>query len=293
MNYQIENEQLIITASSRGAELISIISKKSGTEYLWQGKSERWEGKSPVLFPIIASVENDQYRVGDNVYHLGLHGFAMHKNFRFVRKKHDSLGFSLDFDEDTIKVYPFKFTLEVTYVLKDNSIQTIYTVTNVDDKPIWFCMGGHPTFACPLDENLNFTDYHLKFEQKETAPRHLMTGPLMNGKTEPFLDNQDEIPLSKSLFKENAVILKNLKSKWIDLLSSKDSKQVRLSIDGFPHLGIFSYAESEEDKYICVEPWHGIPGVKGKEKDFRLKEGIIELQPNRAYTMDFSITIFD
>jgi galactose mutarotase-like enzyme len=291
MNFHLENDQLIVTACSKGAELISIVSKKSGTEYLWQGKSERWEGKSPVLFPIIASVENDQYCVGDNMYHLGLHGFAMHKEFRLTEKEQGSLRFSLDFDEDTLKVYPYKFTLDVAYVLKDNSIQTIYAVTNVDDKPIWFCLGGHPTFACPLDKNLDFTDYHLKFEQKETAPRHLMTGPLMNGETEPFLDNQDEIPLNKDLFRENAIILKDLRSKWIDLRSSKDSKQVRLSIEGFPHLGIFSYAESEKDKYICVEPWHGIPGVKGKEKEMKDKEGVICLRQLNSFTAGFGIQI--
>ncbi len=293
MEFTIENKWIKATAVTRGAELISIVSKDSGTEFLWQGKSERWEGKSPVLFPIIASVENDRYMIEEQIFRLGLHGFAMHREFELVSKEPDSLIFSLHYDDDTLGVYPYKFILRVSYILHEKEIKTTYSVKNLDDKNIWFCIGGHPTFACPLDERLDFTDYFLKFEQKETTPRHLMTGPLMNGETEDFLQEQDVIPLKKELFKENAVILKNLRSKWIDLRSHKDPKTVRLSIEGYPHLGIFSFAESEEDKYICIEPWHGIPGVKGKEMDFRDKEGIIQLDPGSSYSMDFTISIFE
>jgi galactose mutarotase-like enzyme len=289
----IANSELEISISSVGAELISIKSLKTGIEYLWQGKSERWEGKSPVLFPIIASVENDQYRVGDQVYQLGLHGFAMYKEFKLVEKKENEVTLQLMSDQSTLEVYPYRFVLKVTYQLIDKQVKTMYTVKNPGDKSIWFCLGGHPTFACPLESHLKFTDYYIRFQKKETAKRHLMTGPLMNGKTEEFLVQQNILPLDKELFRENAIILKHLDSDYVELLSEKGNAGLKLSIKGFPHLGIFSFAESEEDKYICIEPWQGIPGVQGREKTLQDKEGIIELEAENSYSKSFTIEITD
>jgi galactose mutarotase-like enzyme len=293
MKKSIENEYLKITVSSKGAELISIRSKSTGLEYLWQGKSERWEGKSPVLFPIIASLENNRYQVGKDTYQLPIHGFAMHKKFQFMSEEKNALTFQLSNDHSTYKVYPYKFLLTVTYILDANTIQTIYKVNNIDDKPIWFCIGGHPTFACPIEQHLAFTDYYLEFDKKEMADRHLMTGALMNGQTEPFLQQERSIPLKKDLFSENAIILKNLKSKNVTLHSDKGICSVRLSIAGFPHLGIFSYANSAEDKYICLEPWHGIPGIKGKEKYLQDKEGIIKVKEGKEFVTSFTIEVME
>lgn len=289
----INNSKIKITVSTLGAELISIKSVKSGREYLWHGKSERWEGKSPVLFPIIASVENDRYQVDNKTYHLGLHGFAMQKTFQLTEQNDDSVTYQLKYDSSTLEVYPYKFLLEVTYRIISNTVETRYTVKSLDEKPIWFCLGGHPTFACPLEPELQFTDYFIQFEKKETADRHLMTGPLMNGKTEKFLEQQDKIPLNRALFKENAIILKNLASDYVELHSTKGDSGVKLSIKGFPHLGIFSYAESEADKYICIEPWQGIPGVQGREQTLQDKEGVIKLDTNNNYSKSFTIEIFD
>ncbi len=290
---KISNSEIEINVSPTGAELISIKSVKNGNEYLWQGKSERWEGKSPVLFPIIASVENNQYQVDNTTYHLGLHGFAMHKKFRLIEQKKDAVIYQLQYDSSTLKAYPYKFSLEVSYQITNSVVETKYTVKNQDEKPIWFCLGGHPTFACPLESNLQFTDYFIQFQEKETAERHLMTGPLMNGKTEKFLVQQDKLPLNRELFRENAIILKNLDSDYVELRSTKGSAGVKLSIKGFPHLGIFSYAESEEDKYICIEPWQGIPGVQGREQTLQDKEGIVKLDIKESYIKQFTIEIYE
>lgn len=293
MRKSIGNEFLQITVTSKGAELTSIFSQRTGIEYLWQGKSERWEGKSPVLFPIIASLENNKYQVGNEIYQMGIHGFAMHKKFQFISEEQNSLTFQLAHDFSTIKAYPYRFLLTVVYILDGNTVHTVYKVNNLDDKTIWFCIGGHPTFACPIEQHLSFTDYYLKFDKKEKANRHLMTGALMNGQTEPFLQNETRIPLHKDLFKENAIILKNLMSDNVTLQSDKGICSVRLSISGFPHVGIFSYADSKEDKYICVEPWHGIPGVMGKEKYLQDKEGILMIDKGDEFLTSFSIEILE
>ena len=47
MEYILENEQLKVTVSDAGAEIRSIVGKKTGTEYLWQGDPTYWAGRAP------------------------------------------------------------------------------------------------------------------------------------------------------------------------------------------------------------------------------------------------------
>ena len=42
MTVQIENEFLIATFAEEGAELVSLQSKETGIEYIWQGNPEFW-----------------------------------------------------------------------------------------------------------------------------------------------------------------------------------------------------------------------------------------------------------
>ena len=49
MTVQIENEFLIATFAEEGAELVSLQSKETGIEYIWQGNPEFWARHAPVL----------------------------------------------------------------------------------------------------------------------------------------------------------------------------------------------------------------------------------------------------
>ena len=49
MTVQIENEFLIATFAEEGAELVSLQSKETGIEYIWQGNPEFYR-HAPVLF---------------------------------------------------------------------------------------------------------------------------------------------------------------------------------------------------------------------------------------------------
>ena len=50
MTVQIENEFLIATFAEEGAELVSLQSKETGIEYIWQGNLNFGIRHAPVLF---------------------------------------------------------------------------------------------------------------------------------------------------------------------------------------------------------------------------------------------------
>ena len=56
MLHTIENEKLICTIESIGAEIRSLKNKASGKEYIWQIDKSIWGSSSPVLFPAIGKI---------------------------------------------------------------------------------------------------------------------------------------------------------------------------------------------------------------------------------------------
>ena len=52
MIYTIENDKIKASFSDVGAELVSLINKADGEEYLWQGDAAYWTGHAYNLFPI-------------------------------------------------------------------------------------------------------------------------------------------------------------------------------------------------------------------------------------------------
>lgn len=117
MLYTLENEKFKIIANNHGAELSSISSKEDGTEYLWNGNKKYWGYHAPVLFPIVGKVKDGIYRVDGKEYNLPQHGLARVSEFELIEKSENKLVFELLYSEETLKIYPYKFSLKITYSL--------------------------------------------------------------------------------------------------------------------------------------------------------------------------------
>ena len=130
---ELKNDLLSILVSERGAELQSI-KDASGKEYLWQADPNFWPRHSPILFPIVCSVNNDTYRVDGKEYHLPRHGFARDTDFKLIAQSDRKVTFALESDEETKKVYPYDFTLSISYVLDENKVGVIWHVLNTDNR---------------------------------------------------------------------------------------------------------------------------------------------------------------
>jgi galactose mutarotase-like enzyme len=74
--YQLSNDLLAVTIAAKGAELQSIFNTQTQLEYMWSGDAVFWGKKSPVLFPIVGGLKNNNYDYKGNSYSLPRHGFA-------------------------------------------------------------------------------------------------------------------------------------------------------------------------------------------------------------------------
>ena len=84
MTNYIDNGIIKVGVKSFGATLTSIVSKKSGYEFLWQGDPTVWNGQSPILFPIIGKLLNDECIINGKTYSIIRHGLARHREFEPV-----------------------------------------------------------------------------------------------------------------------------------------------------------------------------------------------------------------
>ncbi|MDN5342001.1 MAG: hypothetical protein PWP28_876 [Oceanotoga sp.] len=286
----ISNENLKIVVDSSGAQLISI-KNSSNIEFLWTADKKYWGRHAPILFPIVGKVKNNEYTVNGRVFELGQHGFARDLEFDLKESSTSKLTYSLKYDENTLKKYPYKFELIITYEIIEDSLFINYEVINLDDKRIYFSIGAHPGFKCPILENESFEDYYLEFENNETINRECLNTELglFSRKSIPYLKNEKIIKLNHELFNEDALIFKNLKSSKISLRNNKNEYSLTVDFKGFPFLGIWS--QKGESPFICIEPWYGHADFEDFDGDFSDKEDSLYLDINKKFNCTYSIKL--
>ncbi|MCB2360270.1 aldose 1-epimerase family protein [Clostridium estertheticum] len=292
MIYSLENLIIKITASTQGAELHSITGKKEGTQYLWNGDSKYWKYHSPILFPIVGNLVGSKYRIDENIYELPSHGFGRISDFKFVSQTSDSITFELKYSENTMKIYPYKFSLFVNYKIEENVVKVTYNVKNLDNKDITFSIGAHPAFMCPIEKNEKIEDYYLEFNEKETSDRMEITKEgYFSHKKKEALNDTDIMILSKELFKDDALVFDDLKSDKITIKSKNHEKSVSVEFKGFPYMGI--WAPKGGAPFLCIEPWFGHADYEDFTGEFKEKEGSVLLTSGQEFKYSYKISIIE
>jgi len=289
MLYTIRNNVLEVSVDTLGAELARIRSIADDVEYLWKADPAYWARRAPILFPIVGKLAGGILRLGGREYPLPQHGFARDEEFEHAGTGVDSLAFRLRDRPELFGRYPFHFELLVRYQLSDASITVTYEVRNPHSTALWFSIGAHPGFACPIIPGQNFDNYVLEFDEAENCPRYLIKDGLIRTEPEPFLNNECLIHLDHHLFDNDAIVLKNVKSDGLTLKSAETEKFVRVEFPGWPYLGIWS--KPGDAPFVCIEPWFGIADGEGFQGDLTEKEGILRLEPEGEFRCDHRIVI--
>ena len=290
MNTKISNQILEVEIASKGAELQSIINKETGLEYLWNADHAFWSKKSPVLFPIVGGLKNNTYNYNNKSYQLSRHGFARDSFFEITTQTENSVTYTLNSSEATLKNYPFDFSFAVIYTIEENKLICTYTVKNTGNETMFFSCGAHPAFKVPLTGNTDFTDWHLQFSATENAGIWPLSAEgLILKETIPCLNNTNQLELSKPLFYKDALVFKNLQSTTIAIISSKSKHGLTMQFDGFPFYGIWSCKDAD---FVCLEPWCGIADSIDTSGELQEKEGIQNLTPQAIWERSWSVVLF-
>jgi len=287
---QISNNILKLNIESKGAEITSL--QKDGKEYMWQGEPTVWGKHSPILFPIVGKLINDQYTHNDKTYHLNQHGFARDCTFVLESKEESSVCFLLQSSEDTKAMYPFDFELRVTHFLKENRLKTKYEVHNTSNETMYFSIGGHPAFCCPIEKEHQRQEYTLRMDDAiDTSSKVLVDGKISSTKEKDVLIDRQYIPLQKDTFQEDAIIFDPNPFRKATLVHIPTEKEyLAVHFQGFPSLGLWS--KNEDAAFVCIEPWYGTADYEGHEGELRTKKGILSLEKGANFSCQYAVAIF-
>ncbi|MEO8239883.1 MAG: aldose 1-epimerase family protein [Flavobacterium sp.] len=282
MHTSISNKTLSASIKHAGAELFSLLDNEN-KEYIWSGNPEFWPKHSPILFPIVGSLKNNTYTFNGKDYQLSRHGFARDMEFQLIEKTESSATFSLEYNEETLQKYPFKFELQIIYQLEDNNLHIGYKVINKEKNQIPFSIGGHPAFALPKE----FDNYSIQFEKEEDLSYSLLENELISNKTEILETCKNIVKLNYKLFENDALIFKTLQSNSLTILENS-KPYIKVDFEDFPNLGIWT---KNNAGFICIEPWFGYSDTAEQSGDLFKKEGILILDEDQTFHAAFSIEI--
>ena len=282
MDITISNGQITAIINPKGAELNSL-KNEAGTEFIWEGDAKYWGKHSPILFPIVGTLKNNSYLCNGQIYALTRHGFARDNTFTVKDRTENSVTFSLSYNDDTLRVYPFKFELELAYIINDNVLHLNYSVINTGSGKMPFSIGAHPAFALPG----NFENYSLKFENDKNLVSTMLEDDLLSDQVITIPTSNGMLPLNYSLFENDALIFKSLQSKEVTI--AKDGNDyIKVSFADFPHLGIWT---KKGAPFLCIEPWQGYSDLPNTRGNLIEKEGVVVLDEGEWYKASFAIEI--
>ncbi len=304
----IKNEHLTVEVSEMGAELQSI-KDSEGREYLWQG-GEKWPRRSPILFPIVCSVNDDTYTVDGQEYHLPRHGFARDTKFKLIAQGEHKVTYALHESEETLKVYPYRFNLAVSYRLSGNKIHVVWHVENTDCREIHFQIGGHPAFlapGCKEDEDLKgviqLLPSNLKSQNSARASLACYQRDARKLKSlKSYIDGSHEmteieldqvkdglIPFNDEFFANDSVKIHDCQTHEACLLDIDGSPAV--TVDYKCPIIAFWSPYQKKAPFVCIEPWYGLGDPRGWKGEFKDKPYMNHLQPGASFMSEYTITI--
>ncbi|MGE8079898.1 aldose 1-epimerase family protein [Peribacillus loiseleuriae] len=290
MMVEIENNWLKVSISQNGAEVREVKHKKNGLNYMWTGDNAYWGRVSPVLFPIVGSLKENQYQLDGNIYKMSQHGFLRDNVFEVEKKEIDHVSFLIESAGQFTHVYPYEFKARIHYTLKEGSLIVSWEIVNENKEEMYFSIGAHPAFKLPLLENEKIEDYILKLtpaSNKEVIEYELKDSLIHEkGPAQDF----HEISLTPSLFAQDALVYSHIDH--MTLTSQKSSHGVELTFKDFPFVGIWSkYNETDRTMapFVCIEPWYGIADTHDTSGNLKEKFGVNRLEAGETFRVEYGM----
>ncbi len=254
--YTIKNGELAAILTSEGAELQSLRDCRTRQEYMWNADPKYWKATSPILFPVVGMCRNQELRCNGRTYSMPPHGFAWNKRFETVSVSQNEILFALESDPETMRCYPFPFRLEIGYRLEGRTIQVLWRVKNKGKEPMYFSIGGHPAFVCPMREGEKQSDYYLRFDaDTEIVSRMLGEDYLASDRLTPYALEDGYLRIAEDLFDQDALVVENHQAQRVSLCTPDRRPYVTVSFLA-PVFGIWSLPHKGAP-FVCIEPWYG------------------------------------
>lgn len=290
----LKNKTMEIGVNFHGAELKSMKKLSTGMEYLWCADPAYWGRTAPVLFPFVGSLKNKTYRYEGKEYGIGQHGFGRDRDFKLLRQTEDTLWFGLSDDEETLEKFPFHFQLEIGYQLLENGVKVLWKVKNTDDKELYFSIGAHPAFNCPLGDGKP-TECSIRFQNKdgenikEFSRTVLGQAGLVTDRYETVELQDGDLKITEHLFDIDTFIIEDNQVQKVSLINPEGEVYLTVTFDA-PIVGVWSPV-GKNAPFVCIEPWYGRCDCENFDGELKDREWGNTLAPGACFEVSYEITV--
>ena len=289
--FTIENEFFRVSVTENGGSMTSIYDVKNKKELLYQPQEKSWQGQDVVIFPFIARLKNGSYTVDGKEYIMKNHGLVRYNQVSLYKRTNTSLTISFDSNEETLKLYPYRFHLEVTYTLDGHKLNIQYKITNTDIKPIYYEFGGHPAIMTSGIEKIDGFEYEntkIEFDTSLEVNRYYLdeTGSYVIGKSINKVPR--EVYVNKKMISDAKTLIFDA-SKIDNVLLVTNGYCFKFDIRDAEILAF--WCDPYFGNYLCVEPWWGIPDISNPNSEMKDKPLIHSLNPSESEEKGYTIVI--
>ena len=164
-----------------------------------------------MLFPLVGNYKNKEVRHNGHIYNLSQHGFARDMEFELISLKQNEAWFGLSSSVETIRRFPFPFRLEIGYSVEGQKVKVRWRVINTGPETMYFSIGGHPGFVCPMKKGEKQSDYYIRFDTKkeEIVSRTINADGLATDEMVSYPLEDGYLKVAENLFDGDALVLEN------------------------------------------------------------------------------------
>ena len=292
MRYFLENDLLKVEIDSFGAEVKSVIRKDNNREYMWYGNKKFWGRTSPVLFPFVGSMRDKKFTWQGKDYPMGQHGFARDMEHTLVSQTDEEIRFCLKSNEETMKKFPFPFVLSIGYRLSGDKVDVMWEVENPAAGDLYFSIGAHPAFLCPVHGEKDKTGYRLLFDGVTEIHHHgntLDTGlAVEEDLILPLTDGYAEI--TDGFFDRCTYMVEGKQTGEVSLVTPDGKPYVTVEFD-MPMFAVWS-PEGKNAPFVCIEPWCGRCDEVGYDGTLEERAYGNQIEPGEVFEKAYQIKFF-
>ncbi len=297
----IKSGNLVARVNQQGGSLDSIFMTDKAVEILGQWQSTQGPTSGYPIFPVVGAVsESGKFVYEGEVYEPGKHGYARKTQFSCVQQTEDSIILRYIHDPEQAQgIYPFRHQIELEYFINADGVTSRMSITNLDERVMYFGGGFHPALVWPLPGNASQDGHSLTLSSPLSEDTAVFRP--IEGKT--YADNSDANPfdqngvwhLAAQQFVRDAffmIIPEKDRDAPINLhfQGKPDGVAVNVTMKGWEGFGIWTKPDGKTP-ILCVEPLVGVSLIDSADNMPELEkiQGLRRLLPGQTFTATMTI----
>ena len=282
---RISNQYLTVDISSLGSEM-QALTAADGRSFLWNGDAAFWNGRSPVLFPMVGKAPENRISVDGKPYEMGQHGFARRSEFTLASSSETMCRYELAASDATRAVYPFEFLLAVEHSLDGRTLTVAAEVENRDRTPMPFGLGFHPAFVWPIP-GAAAKAHTITLDNGAEPALTRLEGGLVSSEKLPSPFKAGSLTLDHAMFEADAMIFPEGAGEGL-IYAAEGGPALKFSFENLPNLALW---QKPGAPFICIEPWHGTAAELGGSDDLAKRPYGVVLAPGEKARFAFTVEL--